>query len=259
MNRAPHTGHEGTHRSGGDGMTQPTVHVLPDPAAVCNALARAFVRAVRETPATRPFRVALAGGATSEALYRLLADRYRSAVSWPRVSFFWSDERWVPPDDSASNHAAARRCLLDPLEIGREQVHPVPTWLADPAAGASAYERTLAEGVEDGTPPLDWVLLGLGEDGHTASLFPGALALAERQRWVLGIEDSPKPPPQRVTLTWPLIGRARAVHLLAVGASKQRAVEDGVAAATDLARYPTHGLRLGAAAAHWWLDDASAP
>ena len=92
----------------------------------------------------------------------------------------------------------------------------------------------------------------------SAIFFPGSSAVTEPERGVLGIEDSPKPPPQRVTLTWPLIGRARAVHLLAVGASKQRAVADGLAAATDLARYPTHGLRLGAAAAHWWLDDAAA-
>lgn len=242
-------------------MNEPSVHVLPDLAAVSDALAREFVRCVRETPAARPFRVALSGGRTAEALYRVLADRdrYGSAVSWARVRFFWSDERWVPPNDPASNHDLARRCLLDPLGVSREQVHPVPTWLADPSAAASTYERTLAEGVEAGTPPLDWVLLGLGEDGHTASLFPGASALAERERWVLGIEDSPKPPPQRVTLTWPLIGRARAVHLLAAGASKRQAVADGLGAPNNLARYPTHGTRLGAAQAHWWLDAAAAP
>ena len=240
-------------------MNEPTVHVLPDPAAVSDALAREFVRCVRETPAARPFRVALAGGTTVELLYRVLAGRYESAVSWPRVRFFWSDERWVPRDDPASNHAAARRRLLDPIGISPEQVHPVPTWMALPAAAARAYERTLAEGVEAGTPPLDWVLLGIGEDGHTASLFPGASALAERHRWVLGVEDSPKPPAQRVTLTWPMIGLAREVHLLAVGPSKRRAVADGLAAPTDLSRYPTHGLRLGSAAANWWLDDAAAP
>ena len=240
-------------------MNQPTVHVFPEPAAVSDALALEFLRCVRETPATRPFRVALAGGQAAVALYGVLAGRYGSEVPWARVNFFWSDERWVPLDDPASNHAAARRCLLDPIGVSGEQVHPVPTWLARPGAAAHAYERTLAEGVEDGTPPLDWVLLGMGEDGHTASLFPGASALAECDRWVLGVEDSPKPPTRRVTLTWPLMGRARAVHLLVVGALKRQAVADGLAASTNVSRYPTHGLRLGTAPSHWWLDNAAAP
>ena len=93
-------------------MNQPTVHVFPEPAAVSDSLALEFLRCVRETPAARPFRVALAGGQAAVTLYRVLAGRYGSEVPWARVNFFWSDERLVPLDDPASNHAAARRCLL---------------------------------------------------------------------------------------------------------------------------------------------------
>lgn len=238
-------------------MTEPRVHVLPDPEEVCDALAGEFARSVRDTPGGALFRVALSGGRTAELFFRLLAGRYGSVVAWDRVRFFWSDERWVPPDDPASNHALARRCLLDPVGVDPARVHPVPTWLPAPAAAADAYQHTLSEGVGEGRPPLDWVLLGLGDDGHTASLFPGAAALVERDRWVVGIEDSPKPPARRVTFTWPLIGRAGAVHLLALGDGKRQAVADGVTATTDLGRFPTHGLRSGRAPSHWWLDAAA--
>ena len=185
--------------------------------AMGRAVAAAFVEAAR---ARETFTVALAGGRTPEPLYRSLASELRDAVPWQRVHVFWSDERYVPPTDPDSNGRMARELLLNHVPIPEKNVHAPRTDLAEPDEAARLYEQTLRS-----SSGLDWVLLGLGEDGHVASLFPGRSEIQERQRLVVAVRDSPKPPPVRLTLTPAAINEAREVHLLVSGASKRSALE----------------------------------
>ena len=180
------------------------------------AVAAAFVEAAQ---AVESFNVALAGGRTVEPLYRCLASEHRDDIPWERVHVFWSDERYVPPTDPDSNVRMAHEFLLNHVPIPEKNVHAPRTDLSEPGEAALRYEETLRE------HSLDWVLLGLGEDGHVASLFPGRPELAEKQRIVVAVHDSPKPPPIRLTLTPAAINAAREVHLLVAGAPKRVALE----------------------------------
>ena len=186
-----------------------------DREAMGRAVAAAFVEAAQ---AVESFTVALAGGRTVEPLYRCLAE-LQGEVPWERVHVFWSDERYVSPTDPDSNVRMARELLLNHVPIPEENVHAPRTDLAEPGEAARRYEETLRE------HSLHWVLLGLGEDGHVASLFPGRPELAEKQRIVVAVHDSPKPPPIRLTLTPAAINAAREVHLLVAGAPKRVALE----------------------------------
>jgi len=157
--------------------------------------------------------VVLAGGSTPRRAYELLADIPN--VAWGRVTILFGDERCVPANHADSNYRMAREALLD--RVAPATVHRMPAELG-PDEGAELYSPVVAA-----LAPLDFVLLGVGEDGHTASLFPGHPAL-DAKGWTLGIHDSPKPPPERVTLTLPVLRAARRVLILATGAGKADAV-----------------------------------
>jgi 6-phosphogluconolactonase len=157
--------------------------------------------------------VVLAGGSTPRRAYELLADI--PGVAWGRVTILFGDERCVPANHIDSNYRMAREALLD--RVAPATVHRMPAELG-PDEGAELYSAVVAS-----LAPLDFVLLGVGEDGHTASLFPGHPAL-NAKGWALGIRDSPKPPPERVTLTLPVLRAARRVLILATGAGKADAV-----------------------------------
>ncbi|HEU4701869.1 MAG TPA: 6-phosphogluconolactonase [Conexibacter sp.] len=169
---------------------------------------------------------ALAGGSTPARTYALLAERI---ADWRNVHLWFGDERCVPLDDPDSNHHLLARTLLDRLPADRPQpmVHAVTrAGEGDPPAAAAAYERALRALVPSATtgpPQLDFVLLGLGEDGHTASLFPDDPVLEERERLVVAVRGS-KPPPDRVTFTLPLLRAGRAIVVLTAGAGKADAV-----------------------------------
>jgi len=154
----------------------------------------------------------LAGGTTPRRCYELLVDL---PVVWGRVTVLFGDERCVPPDHADSNYRTAREALLD--RVAPATVHRMPAELG-PDEGAALYSSVVAT-----LAPLDLVILGIGEDGHTASLFPGHPAVQARG-WAIGISDSPKPPPERVTLTLPTLRGARRVIILATGAGKADAV-----------------------------------
>jgi 6-phosphogluconolactonase len=197
------------------------LNVFPNVESMSLAVARAFVSAAAVYD---PFAVALTGGTTPEPLYHLLATTHRSFIPWQRVHLFWSDERYVAPGHPESNVGMARRALIDHIPIPEANVHPPNTVLTDPEESAAAYEAEIRAflGPE---PRFDWMLLGLGEDGHVASLFPGGEATKQRERLVVAVRDSPKPPPVRLTMTPPLINRSREIHMLVTGASKRKAVK----------------------------------
>jgi 6-phosphogluconolactonase len=204
--------------------------VVDDAEAAARLCAERVAAAIEQARATRgSAHIALAGGSTPARTYELLAELM---TDWRNVHLWFGDERCVPLDDPDSNHLLLTRTLLDRLPAARAQpmVHAVTrAGDGDPPAAAAAYERALrasvsgAAGARAGLPMLDLALLGLGEDGHTASLFPDDPALAEHERLVVAVRG-PKPPPDRVTCTLPLLRAARAIIVLTAGAGKVQAV-----------------------------------
>lgn len=196
----------------------------------------------------------LSGGKTPEPLYRALAERSdHPSIDWHRVHLFWGDERYVPHDDPRSNFRLAYEVWLRHAPIPHENWHPMPTREADPDAAARAYEATLRAHFGESVqyPSFDLVLLGLGDDGHIASLFPGASALDETQRWVVA-SHAPVEPRQRLTLTLPVL-QANRLWFLVAGESKVSMIEPLFGGTVDPALPIT---RLGANLRHfWWLSE----
>lgn len=158
----------------------------------------------------------------------LVALSLRERIDWSTWQVFWADERWVPPDSPDSNFGLVSRLLFGRVDIPEEQIHAVD-YAKTPDEAARTYEakiRSILDVEAETFPRFDLVLLGLGEDGHTASLFPGHPALLESRRWVMSVYDAPKPPPVRITLTLPVINCARRVVIAATGAGKAAIVAE---------------------------------
>ena len=172
--------------------------------------------------------IVLAGGSTPKRFYELLAEpRFRDTFPWSRAHWFWGDERFVPHDDPRSNYLLAQKALLSRVAIPRTNIHPIPTTGLTPQAATQAYERELksfygADRLEASRPLFDAVILGLGDDGHTASLMPSASALDERRRWVIEVEGAA--PETRITLTYPALESAYETAFLVAGAKKMSAL-----------------------------------
>lgn len=235
--------------------------VLPTPAALGEAAADRIVAVARNAIRRRGrCFLALSGGSTPRLVYPLLASPPRaSAVDWSKVQLFWGDERSVAPDHPDSNYGLARALLLEHLPgLGPNAVHRMPAEAPDRAAAAAGYERTmrgLLGAVRSPEPPrLDLIWLGMGPDGHTASLFPGADALAERKRLVV-----PATAPAgmavhgRMTFTLPLINAARAVLFVVAGADKAAAVRSVRGGSRELP-----AARVRARSTLWLLDAQAA-
>ena len=234
------------------------IRVYPNLEALSRAAAESLVElAAAAVAQTGCFSVALSGGQTPRRLYQLLASDYRGRIVWPRVEVFWGDERYVPHDDPRSDYRMARETLLAGVPLPRENIHPMPTDPADPEEAAQAYERVLrAHFPSRPWPRFDLVLLGLGAEGHTASLFPGSPALAEERRWVVAAEAEVAPP-QRLTLTLPAINHGAHVHFLVAGEEKREALAQALAEPPDVARCPASGVRPLDGELVWWVDEAA--
>jgi 6-phosphogluconolactonase len=197
------------------------IQVFPTGDDVATHVADWLIARVAAAPG--PFRLALSGGSTPKKLFALLAAPGRAAqMPWSKLHLFWGDERHVPPDSPDSNYGEARRILLDRVPLPAAQIHPMPTAGtpdADAAAYATLLQRTYGAAVLDPARPLfDVNFLGLGEDGHTASLIPGQPVLAERTAWVAAVGQGR--PEVRITLTYPVLESARTVAFLVTGAAK---------------------------------------
>lgn len=239
-------------------MTNPSkirLETLSDPQALSRRAAEWLLEAA--TTKEGVFTVALSGGSTPRQLYQLLAELpYREKFPWSRAHWFWGDERFVPHDDALSNYGMVRDALLSRAPIPATNIHPIPTEGVAPDEAASDYERELksfygAERLDPARPLFDVTLLGLGPDGHTASLFPNTAVLAERDRWVaavVGVKSE-----ARITLTYPALESSRNAVFLVAGEEKRAALaqlrrgDDGVPAAR---LHPTGKL--------WIFGDAAA-
>lgn len=226
-------------------MTRPLLETLADADALARRAADLMLAAARAKDG--PFAVALSGGSTPKRLYALLATL---PFPWARTHWFWGDERFVPPDDPASNYRMTQEAMLSHVAVPADHVHPVPTVGLEPEAAAAQYEATLkafrgSDRLAPDRPLFDIVLLGLGTDGHTASLFPGKPMLDERHRWV-GATDDPQGAP-RITLTYPALESSRETIFLVAGADKKERLREVLAGDRRLpaARLQPHGtLRI---------------
>ena len=234
-----------------------TVRRFPDLDALSRAVADEVVAvAGAEVAARGRASIALSGGRTPERMFRLLAERGRTALPWDRIDLWWCDERAVPPSHPESNHGRAREALVDPLRLDPARVHRIRGELA-PDDAADAYQAELVGAL--GSPPvLDLVLLGLGADGHTASLFPGSSALAETTRFAVATRaPAGFPVEARITLTVPVLGGARRVLFLVAGADKAVAVAAALEGPRDPPRHPAQMIDP-AGDLGWRIDEAAA-
>jgi 6-phosphogluconolactonase len=203
--------------------------------------------------------VCLSGGATPRILYETLAQPlYREAMPWKSIHWFWCDERFVPSADPRSNYGMVQKLLLDRAAIPRENIHAIPTGPDTPEAAAAAYEEELkrfygARTLATDRPLFEVTFLGVGEDGHTASLFPGSPVLQERSRWAAAVRDAQSE--ARITLTYPVLESSRDVAFLVTGAAKRKIMDKIRDGATDA---PAARLRP-AGRLHWFVDRAAAP
>lgn len=241
----------------------PTILCLPDAEEVGTAAAQEFVRSARTALAARGrFRVALAGGSTPRRSYERLAEEpLRGQVDWDGVDFFWSDERSVPPDHRDSNYRMACEALLNSLAIDARRLHRMQGERGDLDAAAREYEAELAGAfgtAPSGEPPaLDLVILGMGGDGHTASLFPNTAALHETTRWVVS-NHVPRLGTQRLTLTAPILSRAARVVFLVTGAEKADVLAEVLEGPADPERLPSQLIRPRSGALVWIVDRLAA-
>jgi 6-phosphogluconolactonase len=226
--------------------------VLPDPAAAAEEAARRFVDLASANTGAY-FSLALSGGSTPQRFYRLLSSaEWRVQVDWKKVHVFLADERFLPLDYADSNFRMVRETLVDPLQdlLPAANLHPMPT---DGSVEQSAerYEAELRAFFGENAPCFDLVVLGMGPDGHTASLFPGHVH--PQGPWVLPVHHSPKPPPTRLSLSLELINQARHAWFLVTGADKAAALESLRAGAEPV--LPAGTVKLEAGELVWLVDE----
>ena len=201
--------------------------------------------------------LALSGGDTPRGLHRLLASRHRDRIPWARVHVFWGDDRYVPADHPDSNYRMARETLLDHVPCPAENIHAMPTHFSSAAEAAATYDKVLKEFFGGGNgPAFDLNILGIGEDAHTASVFPESPAVVERARWVMDVHTKAAIA-TRLTLTLPALAESANIHVLVAGGGKAGALRHALAINADPHRYPASGIRRGRGVV-WWVDSAAA-
>ena len=248
-------------RTGGQVMSATAeVRRLATPQDLFRAAAEEVLGAATDAIAKRGrFTIALSGGSTPKNLYTLIAANANTSLPWDQMFFFWGDERQVPPDDAESNYRMAKESLLSKVPIPAANIFPVPTENPDASKVAEAYEQTLRKffGVAPGEfPRFDLILLGMGPDGHTASLFPETAALQEKSRlvvanWVEKFKTS------RITFTLPVLNAARLVAFLVSGIDKAPALREVLEGNAPGEKYPSKLVSPSDGKLIWFVDRAA--
>ena len=237
------------------------VRRLSTPQDLFQAAAEEMIQAATQSVEQRQqFSIALSGGSTPKGLYTLIAANAATTLPWDRMFFFWSDERHVPPDDRDSNYRMANESLLSKVPIPAANIFRVPAENPDASAAAESYEKSLRRffaSAPGDVPRFDLILLGLGPDGHTASLFPGTAALHERSRlvianWVEKLQTS------RITFTLPLLNAARCVVFLVSGSDKASVLREVIEGDATGEKYPSKLVQPKDGKLIWLVDRAAA-
>lgn len=232
--------------------------VFPDIETLSRAAVEEMMRVLKDAVKQRGrFAIALSGGHTPAKMYAIWAEKHREETPWDKVHLFWGDERYVPQDDLLSNYRMTRETLLAHVPIPAANVHAVPTNIPPQEKAAEAYEADLRKFFGSGAPEFDVQLLGLGVEGHTASLFPGGPALDEKKRWVMAVR-APAEPPVRLTFTPVVLNQGRNTFFLVSGENKReimaalRGESEG-----KPSQYPAGRIRPSGRVV-WYLDQAAA-
>ncbi len=232
------------------------MRILSSPEDLARAAAEHFVSRNRTAVEERgSFSVALSGGSTPKLLFELLASEpFRDQIAWSSIQFFWSDERHVPPDHPDSNYRMANEAMLARVPVSKNNVHRVPSENPNAAQAASDYEQTLIETTQQSLPRLDLILLGLGTDGHTASIFPGSEVLHETKQLVVApwVE---KFQTYRITMTLPLLNNGASIVFLVSGSEKAKIVKEVLEGSE---KYPAQAVKPTNGELLWMLDEDAA-
>lgn len=243
---------------------KPEIHRFPNLSDLSRAAAEYICEIAEKAVRKRGvFTFVLSGGTTPRLLYEELArEPHASRVDWQHTHLFWGDERWVPSDSPDSNYSLALQTLISKVDVPPPSIHRIPAAAGTPQAAASEYETTLREFFQPSSAPnsstsfpaFDLVLLGMGPDGHTASLFPGDTALEEKTSWVVAVEStSASPPVSRITLTLPVINEAKCVLFLVSGSNKLKVLQE-ILTSPHTADYPVVRVQpLGKLL--WFIDE----
>jgi len=263
----PDSGHIQTTKDRRHAMKETTpAEIFADVAALTSEAGHLFVRLAQNAVAKRGvFTVALSGGSTPKGLYTSMATdkSLRAAIPWSKIRFFFGDERHVPPDSPDSNFRMVNEAMLQRLPPGWTHIHRILGELADATEAASRYEAEMKDFfgthglVEGGFPRFDLIFLGLGPEGHTASLFPESVALQETHRWVVANWVA-KLKTDRITLTIPVLNNAQEVVLLVAGSAKAPIVADVLERTATAPKYPVQSVKPSSGTEHWMLDKAAA-
>jgi 6-phosphogluconolactonase len=233
------------------------LEVFADSANLASAVARALIDHLASVQAEgRIPSLVLTGGTIANEVYRAVAKSRTETVDWMQVDFWWGDERYVPADSPDRNDRTAELDLLDVVGVDPARVHAMPARderHPDLDAAAAAYAEDVRTHLAG---PFDLVLLGVGPDGHVASLFPGYPQLDVVDEIAVGVTDSPKPPPERITLTFPALNNAREVWFLVAGVGKADAVARALAEEGSVTQTPARGITVENRT--WWLDEPAA-
>jgi 6-phosphogluconolactonase len=235
-----------------------TLHIHKDPNELSHALAE-WITAEIETKlkTSDRFTWVLTGGNSPKQLYELLASEpFRSRIDWKKLHIFWGDERAVPFDDERNNARMTFQHLLNHVPVEKSQVHIMNTSLS-PEVAAAEYEKILHQYFPNTGPSFDLVLNGMGDDGHTLSLFPHTEVIHEKNAWVKSFYLEPQKM-YRITLTAPIVNRARKIAFLTFGANKAHALQEVLHGEKNYDLYPSQVIQPESGELHWWVDEAAA-
>lgn len=221
-------------------------------------VAQAFTQYLLEKLEGRShFTIALSGGSTPKRLFRLWAADYRDTINWSAIHFFWGDERCVPPTEEESNYGMTKALLFDHIDIPAENIHRIKGE-EDPAEEAQRYAAEIADNTEqlNGFPSFDLIILGMGDDGHTASIFPHQMEFLLEERFCV-VATHPESGQQRVSITGPVINSGQRVAFLVTGANKEEKVQAILQQEEGCKAYPAAHVQPATGGLHWFLDEAA--
>ncbi len=240
-------------------MISPALHILPDAESVAQHAAAFITERIEQTLRSRDrFTLALSGGSTPKRLHELLSvEPYRSRIDWSRIHIFWGDERYLPFEDERNNARMAFDTLLRHVSIPEKQIHVMRTDLPDPRESSRQYEAVLHQYFDGKEQSFDLLLLGMGDDGHTLSLFPGTEVVHETERWCTSLflkqQDM-----FRITLTKTIANKSACILFLTTGANKANALKEVLQGDTNINLYPSQVIQPEYGVTHWMVDKAAA-
>jgi 6-phosphogluconolactonase len=235
------------------------VNIFNSPEELSAECAKEFAGMVKEAAGRNlTFTVALSGGSTPELLFSILAEKYSTDIPWDIVHFFWGDERCVPPDNSESNYGMTKKILLDKISIPSENIHRI-RGEEDPDTEAARYAEEISGSTlkRDGLPCFNLILLGMGDDGHTASIFPGNLELLTSDR-ICAVAIHPVTSQKRITMTGKILNNADYVIFMVTGMKKQNVVNQILDNMPSASRYPASFITPIHGSLKWFLDSEAA-